>query len=86
MRYLSILSWKPENAKEITERFKQWKRPEGITYLLPPHTVIGQNKSISVAEIDDPMAMAKIDRYWRDISVFEVYPIMESADIIKVKP
>jgi hypothetical protein len=33
MRFVTIMSWKPENAKEITERYKQWTPPEGITYI-----------------------------------------------------
>jgi hypothetical protein len=80
------MSWKPENAKEITERYKEWTPPEGITYILPPHTMMGRNQSVTVSEVDDPMVLAKIDRAWRDIVTMESCPVMESAEIMKVKP
>ena len=86
MRFLTILSWKPEKAKEITERFKKWTAPEGIKWVLPTHTIMGKNQSVSIVDADDPVVLAKVDRFWRDISTFETYPIMESREIIKIKP
>jgi len=77
---------KPKNAKEITERFTKWKPPEGFTWILPPHTLMGKNQTVSIVESDDPIVLAKVDRYWRDICVFETYPIMETREIIKIKP
>jgi len=86
MRFLVILTWKPEKAKEITERFKQWTPPEGLKWILPPHTIMGKNQTVDVVECDDPIVLAKVDRFWRDISTFEMYPIMASSEIIKIKP
>jgi len=86
MRFLTILSWKPEKAKEITERFKKWTPPEGLKWILPPHTIMGQNQTISIVESDDPIVLAKIDRFWRDISTFETKPIMASSEIMKIEP
>jgi hypothetical protein len=80
MRFLSLLSWEPDKAKEITERFLKWVPPEGLKWILPPHTVMGQNQTVSIVEIDDPKVLAKVDRYWRDIAVFESSPIMDSRN------
>jgi len=86
LRFLSILSWEPEKAHEVTERFKKWKVPEGLKWILPPHTLMGRNQSASIVETDDPKVLAKVDRYWRDIAEFESFPIMDSREIAKVTP
>jgi len=86
MRFLIIVSWKPKKAKEITERFKKWTVPEGIKMVLPPHAIMGKNQSVGIVDVDDPVVLAKVDRFWRDISIFEFYPIMETREIIKIKP
>jgi hypothetical protein len=86
MRFLTILTWKPEKAKEVTERFKKWTPPEGLKWILPPHTIMGKNQTVSIVESDDPVVLAKIDRFWRDISTFETLPIMASSEIMKIEP
>ena len=48
MKYLTILSWKPENAQKVTDLFLKWKQPEGYKVLYGPCTVIGANKSITI--------------------------------------
>jgi len=86
MRFLTILKWKPEKAKEITERFKKWTPPEGLKWILPPHTIMGKNQTVSVVEVDDPVVLAKVDRFWRDICTFETNLIMDSREIMKIEP
>ena len=84
MKYLSIMSWKPENAQKVTELFLKWKAPEGLKILYGPCTVLGGNKSISIFESSDE-AWAKVDRYWRHVLTMEVYPLMDAVDIVKIK-
>ena len=85
MRFVSIMSWEPEKAKEVTELFLKWKPPEGFKFLYGPCTVLGGNKTVSIIETDT-VALAKIDRYWREVTKSEIWPIMDTADIAKMKP
>jgi hypothetical protein len=84
MKYLGIMSWKPEDAEKVTDLFLKWKKPEGLRWVYGPCTMIGHNKSVSIFEGPDE-AIAKIDRYWRNTCTSEIYPIMESAEIAKIK-
>jgi len=84
MKYLTILSWKPKDAKKVTELFIKWKPPEGLKFLYGPCTVLGGNKTVCIAELTDE-AFAKVDRYWRHICATEYYPIMDAAEIVKIE-
>lgn len=84
MKYLGIMSWKPKDAEKVTELFLKWKPPEGLRFLCGPYTVLGANKSVSIVESTDE-AFAKVDRYWRHVCTQETYPLMESAEIAKIK-
>jgi hypothetical protein len=86
MRFLTILTLKTEKAKEATERFKKWTPPEGLKWVLPPHTILGRNQTVSIVEVDDPVVLAKVDRFWRDICTFEIMPIMDSREIAGTLP
>ena len=85
MKFLVILSWKPENAETITEAFQKWNVPEGLKFLYGPCTVLGGNKSVSIAELNDE-AWAKTDRYWRKYCKMEMYPLMDAVELMKIKP
>ena len=78
------MSWKPKDAEKVTELFLNWKQLEGLKYLYGPCTVLGANKSISILEGTDK-ALVKTDRYWRHVCTSETYPIMDSAEIAKIK-
>ena len=85
MKFLTILSWKPGNAQKVTDLFMKWQLPEGLKMLYGPCTVIGGNKSVSIAEATDE-AWAKVDRYWRHVCTMEVYPLMDAVELIKIQP
>jgi hypothetical protein len=85
MKYVSIMKWKPEDAEKITELFKKWKVPDGVTWHAGPFTMLGQNKSLSIMECTDE-AWIKVDRYWRHTCTWESHPIVESVKIVDVKP
>ncbi len=83
MKFLTIMSWEPDNATKITEAFLKWKPPEGLKFIYGPSTMLGQNKSVSVVEITDE-AWAKVDRYWRELCVMETYPLMDTVELMKI--
>ena len=85
LKYVGIMSWKPEDAQKVTELFSKWKVPEGMKFLYPPCTALGCNKSISIFEATAE-GLAKVDRYWRHTCTSEIYPVMESTELVKIKP
>jgi hypothetical protein len=84
LKYMTIMSWKPEMAQKVTELFIAWKVPQGMKFLYGPCTVLGQNKSVSIWEGTDE-AHIKTDRYWRHTCMMETFSIVDSADIAKAK-
>lgn len=85
MKFLSILSWTPDKSQDITDTFVNWKMPKGLKILYGPCTILGANKSISIIEATDE-AWVKTDRYWRHHCISETYSLMDSSEIIKIKP
>jgi hypothetical protein len=85
MRFLISMSYEPDKAKEVTERFKKWVTPEGVKTILPTITVMGRNRSVTVWDVDDPKLLAILERRWRDLGVLEILPIMESTQIAKIQ-
>ena len=78
------MCWEPDKAEKVTELFLKWKMPEGFKILYGPCSVLGGNKSITVFE-SDTKSLALVDRYWRATCKSEIMPIMDSADIAKMK-
>ena len=85
MKFMTIMSWKPENSQKVTEKFLSWKVPDDMKFLYGPCTIIGYNKSMVIFETTDE-AWAKVGRYWRDLCEMKTYPLMDSAQIAKIKP
>ena len=83
MKFLTIMSWEPDNATKMTEAFLKGKPPEGLKFIYGPSTMLGQNKSVSVVEITDE-AWAKVDTYWRELCVMENYPLMDTVELMKI--
>ncbi len=85
LKYLAILTWRPEEAQKVTDLYLKWKIPEGLIFILTPHNILGANKSVSVCEASDE-ALAKVDRYWRQVCNIEIMPLMDVRELIKIRP
>ena len=79
------MQWRPDEAQKVTDLYMDWDIPEGVKFILAPHTILGANRSITVFECTDE-ALAKVDRYWRQVCNIEIMPLMLSVDLVKVKP
>jgi hypothetical protein len=84
MKFLMIWSWKGKDSREVTERFMKWKPVGDVKILFPIHTMIGARKAFTVSEGDDIKVMAANIQPWTDICKYEIYPIMESRDLVKL--
>jgi hypothetical protein len=84
LRYIATMAWRPDEAQKVTDLYLRWKVPSGVKFILPPHTVLGGNRSIIIFECTDE-ALAKVDRYWRQVCCIEILPVMATDDLVKVK-
>ena len=84
VKFLVMWWWKGENAQEVTERFSKWTPPEYIKFLYPISTIIGANRAFCVGEVEKEEDLARAVLGWTDICTYEFYPIMDSAEIIKL--
>ena len=84
MKMLVVWWWAPKNAKEVTERFIQWKPKGKYENLYPISTMIGRNKAFMVSEADDIAEFQKDAAQWTDLCTFELIPIMDSRESVAV--
>ncbi|MFW6109085.1 MAG: DUF3303 domain-containing protein [archaeon] len=76
--------WSPENAREVTARFREWK-PEGkYKTLYPISTIIGCNKGFGVVDVDDIAELEKDLSQWTDLITYTLSPCMDSRDAVAV--
>ena len=84
MKFLVIFSYSSENAVKVRERFKTWSPPEGMSYVFPPHSIIGANKSVNLVEAENEEALAKAANVWTDLGSFKIYPLIDSRESLKL--
>ena len=82
MKFLVVWWWTPEHAKEVTERFRQWKPKGNWKALYPISTMVGRNKGFCVVECTEIAEANKDVREWTDICTYEIIPIMDSREAI----
>jgi len=72
--------WRTKNAREVTERFIEWKDKGKYEILYPVSIMIDLNNGFMVVEADDMAELQKDTAPWTDICNFEFIPIMDSLD------
>lgn len=82
MKFLLIWSWKGKDSQAVTERFMKWKPVGDVKFHFPIHTMIGVRKAFTVTEGVDIETMAKNIQPWTDICKYEIYPIMDSRELV----
>ena len=84
MKFLTVWWWANENAKEVTTRFSKWKQKGKWKTLYPISTMVGRNKAFMVSENDDIAEVQKDIAHWADICTFDLIPIMDSIDAVRI--
>jgi len=84
LKLLVVWWWAPKNAKEVTDRFIEWKAKGKYEILYPISTMIGMNKAFMVAEVDDIAEVQKDVAQWTDICTFKSIPIMDSREAVAI--
>lgn len=86
MLFMTIITWEPEKRDEMLRRFAE----KGTVTASSGGKIIGEwsaiagGRSFRVVDVDDPKAMAAVSNVWTDISKFEVIPVIETGELMKL--
>ena len=84
MKYVAFWEYSKKDEKILIEKFK--KRPEQeITRVTPAFHLGGQTKGLSIYEADDFMVIEKFLHHYSPELNFQVYPLVETAALIKIR-
>jgi hypothetical protein len=83
MKYMKEWYIRPENIKAVIKRFQEGTEPmDGITQL-GRWTIPGIGKGYVLYETDDPIALAKLNLYWSDLTDDKLVPVIDDEEAAK---
>ena len=86
MLFVAISTWEPEKRDEVDKRAAAMaKIPEGIK-LIGSWVDLGGCRDFEVFEVTDPKAVIEACFAWNDLCKFEIVPIMETEEAVKLIP
>ena len=85
MLYVVMWKFKPEQRNAAQSRFKETGGlpPEGVEMQGRWHSVEG-NRGLCIAKSDDPVAVARWAQAWSDLLTFEIIPVMNDEDFVRM--
>jgi len=83
MLFMTILTWEPEKEEEVTKRRAEWNYPEGMEPKGEWVDLAG-GRVFCLAEADDPRVILAATSPWYDLGKFEVTPVMEVEEMLKL--
>ncbi len=83
MKYIAFFKTKPENLKAAVK--KQAELPEfGVKSISKAYSILGKTKGFQLFEVEDEMELEKMVLYYLPEMEFEILPIIETAEAIKL--
>lgn len=83
MKYIAFFDTKPENLKAAVK--KQAELPEfGVKSISESYTILGKTKGFQILEVEDEKELEKMVLYYFPELEFEILPIIEVAEVIKL--
>jgi len=77
---VSIFRYPPENRDKLIERFKTYRRPEGVR-VLGRYTLIGKHTIITIFDVDDLEALKKVIHHFSDLGTYEISPALPTEEV-----
>jgi len=84
VKCLGVWWWKGKDGTEVTKRFSTWKPKGELKFYFPIHTVVGENRAFCVIEVDNIETLARNLADFTDICTFDISPIIDSVEYIKL--
>lgn len=85
MLFMTILTWEPDKRNEAVTRRTQFKYPEGMKRIGEWNDLAGGRVFI-LSEAEDPKAVLAATFAWDDLGKFEITPVMETDELMKLMP
>jgi uncharacterized protein with GYD domain len=82
MQFMSVFRWEPGRTEEIMQQRAKESIPEGMR-IINEWTGLGGNAVFRWVEVDDPAAMLAASLAWCDLGHIEMYPVMETKEVMK---
>ena len=83
MLFISIYTYEPENRDEILKRrVESLFTPEGAK-LHGQWSYTAGGRVFSLFELDNALVAAQWSQAWNDLGKFEVYPVVDTDELIK---
>ncbi|RLF05164.1 MAG: hypothetical protein DRJ60_05995 [Thermoprotei archaeon] len=79
MLFVSIFRYPPENRDKLVERFRSYRRPEGVK-VLGRYTLLGRHTIITIFDVEDVNALKKIVHHFSDLGTYEIYPAVPTEE------
>jgi hypothetical protein len=86
MLFMAVSSWEPGKRDEVAKRslkIGDATLPKGVKSL-GQWTVIGGNRSFRLLDVEDPRVMYESARQWTDLFSIEYFPVLETAEVLKI--
>jgi hypothetical protein len=86
MLFMAVFSWEPGKRDEVAKRALKnagAEPPKGVKSL-GQWTVVGGNRGFRLLDVEDPRAMYEYARQWTDIFSTEYFPVLETAEVLKI--
>ena len=83
MKYIAFFKVKPEDLKAAVK--KQAELPEfGVKSISKAYSILGKPKGFQLFEVEDEREIEKMALYYSPEMEFEILPIIETAEAIKL--
>ncbi|MHC1628110.1 MAG: DUF3303 domain-containing protein [Candidatus Nezhaarchaeales archaeon] len=76
---MSIFRYPAENRDKLVERFRSYRRPEGVK-VLGRYTLLGKHTIITIFDVEDVNALKKIVHHFSDLGTYEIYPAVPTEE------
>lgn len=83
MLFMSIYTYEPDKRDEVLRRRAEGLfTPEGAKFLGQWSSTTG-GRAFTLFEVDSGLAAAKWAQAWNDLGKFEIYPVVETDQLMK---
>jgi hypothetical protein len=83
MLFMSIFTYEPDKRDEVLKRRAEGLfTPDGAKCIGNWSSTAG-GRAFTLFEVDNPLAAAQWSHVWNDLGKFEVYPVVDTDELMK---
>lgn len=87
MLFMSIYTYEPKDREAVIKRRaeKGLSAPQGMK-IIGEWSYLGGGRVFELVEASDPRAMLGATASWADLGKIEIFPVMETEEVMKLLP